>query len=166
MDIIKRNFNLFFHDGKPWSYLDDLLKFIAKHPAEANRPSKVERYFNGQKPNDGISTINDQKAIPLVSLLKYFFHRMDNSPPCREVACGLAESVFEFNKDDTVTRKKDEDQPIFNLYKQIASSEIGGQILNLLGDESSFPCDNAILTLVDIHKEQFTDQDWHKINII
>ena len=170
MDLLKTKFSIFVHDGRHWIWLDDLLQFLSTHPAEVNRPSKVERHLNGYRQTDRITTIIDRKAIPVISLLKYVFHRMDNSKPCEEVA-QLLEKAFvsgvlniESSPKGLTEDTDDVNPPIYDLYKKIAKSKIGGQALQML-DRATEIFDDDILYLVHVHQQHFSNSEWSKIKL-
>ena len=169
-EIFKQKFNIFNHDGRHWIWLDDIFQLLASQPSEMNRPSKVERHLQGYQQKDRIAIINNRKALPMISLLKYVFHRMDNSKACEELAQSLEKSVVEteVNKQTGSTDSDDETScpPIFDLYQKIAPSDIGGQPLLILASTSELWInDHDIPTLVSIHQQHFSHSDWTKIKL-
>ena len=158
MEVLE-NFTIFTHEQRRWVWLDDLLRYLKKESSDATKPSKVERHLNGYKQSDKIATIEGKKAIPLISLLKFVFHKMDTITPCYEFAKLIETCIYE----KTANEAKEEESPlIYDLYKQIAASDIGVHIL-----DHWQPSQDDIKTpfLMDTHKEQFSESEWLKIKV-
>ena len=172
MEVLQ-HFNIFTHEDRHWIWLDQLLEFLKQDPSEANRPSKVLRLLNGYKSVDKISIINGQKALPLISLLKYVFHRKDNSAPCERIALSLEKLVVtaqNSEKQEPVNASKkdklqDDIPPIFDLYKEIAHSDMGSS--HAIVEHSSLHevDDKDIPFLLHIHEDHFQLEEWNKIKI-
>ena len=94
MEDLVQNFTCFSQSGRNWVWLDDLHKLLKEDTAESTKPSKVERTFNGYKQQDRIHIIQEKKAVPLKSLLKFIFSKTDISQPCSSLAQSIEQHVL------------------------------------------------------------------------
>jgi hypothetical protein len=99
--------------------------------------------------------IQGVKAIPLVSLIKFMFQRMDKSPLCESFTKSIEKCIANSMKVDNSNELL-----VFDLYTQIASSDIGVSVMPYL---SSGSFDKEPSWIVNNLQNYFTEKEWEKI---
>jgi hypothetical protein len=170
---LPQNFTLFTHDGREWVWFDELVKLLKEDTSESTKPSKLERHFNGYRNKDRICLIQERKALPVISLIKYIFHKMETCVPCERLALNMEKCVIQaahshisrtHAKDGSII-DDDNGLLIFDLYKEIAASDIGGLIFEHEWTSINEQRIQQTPYLLEVHQSLFSPKNWRKIQI-
>ena len=155
----------FKHNDRTYVWMEEVHNFLKSVKIESSKPSKVETHINSYKASERIVKIDEKCAIPLVSLLKFVFNKMDTMHCCREFATAI-ETFMADNIWKESEQPAEDTTMIFNLYLIIANSKIGDGMIGFLSDEHFNKFKPPFLT--ECHREYFMSKDnkgWKKIQL-
>lgn len=175
-------FSIFKRDNKDWVWIKDLVAFLKSSwmpsdSAKSVKPANIERVLKGYR--EGVTTFpnengQEETAVPIISIMRFIFHFMDNMECCSKLAWEIAEEVCQQSneenehvpvQEDTSQGNTDTDPPdlILHLYQKIANIDFYSKRLSDI-----FVCDikfeeSDIPDMYEVHKSQFSHEEWGKI---
>ena len=152
-------FSIKDHEGKKWIFLDDFISAVwngEKHNIPRYRLSYLIKRTLASK----CMKIDGKLAVPVLFILEFIFGHHEKYTLCTELAKEV-ESLFASCTSTYTTESSAE--TVYDLYRSIAKATFANNELSKIVQAKLNYDEHKIRTLLDIHKPQFTNDEWKHI---